>query len=215
MTALTSEGLSLSGTDADVLAEIRTMHPKVDGILARALELVPYGKRQITPTQGAFLYAAARPFNREGARILEIGTFHGYSAALLAMACPRAMIVTLNPRRDESARARLFLGSLHNVEVMEYLSWDYLSIYRGPVFDIVWVDGDHKQIKRDLPWWGRLRVGGLMIFHDYAPDGTHRPCQPVYDALNEMSAKLGRPFDVSAIDDGGVGLVGFYKREGE
>jgi predicted O-methyltransferase YrrM len=164
--------------------------------------------------------------------ILEIGTALGYSAAMMAEAAPTAHITTLNPKEIEYPRAVKWLAPYTNVHVAKIKSWDFLEAARHfstPTYqwqvDMIFVDGDHGQIKRDLPWWEFLKVGGLMLFHDYSPEGSARPCQPVYDAVNDFAVGLGREPDLLVdwgiepdllvIDDRGVGLAGFYKREGE
>ena len=135
--------------------------------------------RAIEVYQAYALYALARQFNRPGARVLEIGTAIGYSAAVLASALPDAQIITLNPHASEAAKARANLGAWGNVTVVEALSWDYLESYAGEPFDLIFVDGDHKRVRRDFAWWDHLRDGGLMLFHDYSPAGTYRACVPV------------------------------------
>lgn len=80
---------------------------------------------------------------------------------------------------------------------------------------MVWIDGDHNQIRRDLPWFNRLSEGGLLVCHDYSPEDSARPSAICYATLNEMREKLGRPFDVELVDEEKTGMVGFYRRAGE
>ncbi len=98
-----------------------------------------------------------------------------------------------------------------HVELVEAKSWDLLGQYLG--MDMIFVDGDHKNVVRDLPWWNALKPGGFMFFHDYTPaDATSRPCPPVYEALNDFSIYLKRPEpDVIVVDDGKLGMAGFYR----
>lgn len=183
--------------------------------MRRARAWVPVYRREIYEHQAAALYRLARDRNRAGARFLELGTAYGYSAGIMAAAAPLAQIVTLNPHEDEARAARRNLEAARNVAVIVACSWDYLARYTGPEFDLIFVDGDHKQIRRDLPWWNWLAVGGVMVHHDYSPAESARPCPPVYRALNEFSEWLGRAPDVSIIDDGLAGMVGYTKREGD
>jgi predicted O-methyltransferase YrrM len=171
--------------------------------------------------QAMFLFGLAQQFNRAGANILELGTAVGYSASMMAQGAPLARIVTLNPRQGEIELAKKNLRPWPNVTVVVMYSWDYLE--RTPAaqtpnetrLDMVFVDGDHNQIARDLPWFNRLSVGGLFLCHDYTPLGSKKPSPIVYAELNRMAERLGRPFDVSLIDDGRVGMAGFYRHEGE
>ncbi len=205
------------GTPDDILDAFAKQHPELPIVLARSRAEVksPKIKREIGPYQAAALYALTKPFDAPGARILEIGTAMGYSASVLAQAAPQAHITTLNPRADEADRARLHLATFPNVEVVTAFSWDYLATYDGPPFDVIFVDGDHAQVVRDMPWFNHLKLGGLMIHHDYSPAGSWRACPPVFACLNQTCHVLGRGFDVLVVDDQEVGMAGWYRREGE
>jgi predicted O-methyltransferase YrrM len=210
-----AEPLRIEGTPDGILHRIALWHSEIPVVLANAKRACPPRKRQIAEYQGAALYAAVRPYNTRGARILEIGTFEGYSAHIMAQACPQAHITTLNPKEWEREIARVHLQG-KRVTLRGDLSWDYLTRhvkYSAHLpFDVIFVDGDHAAIRRDLPWFDHIRDGGLMIFHDYSPAETPRPCPPVYDALNAMREALGREFDVLVVDNERVGMAGFIRR---
>jgi len=205
--------MRLQDTQANILARMCELHPELPYVLMQVRQDVPHLKREINEYQAAVLYVLARQYDKP-CHILEIGTAWGYSAAILSMAAPQAMITTLNPKPTEVPYARKHLAPYTNVSVEQVCSWDYLSEPTGPL-SMVWVDGSHDQVRRDFPWFNRLHAGGLMLFHDYAPDGSSRPCQCVYDAVNELRDALGRDYDVLVSDDTGTGIAGFYKREGE
>lgn len=200
-----------TATEAEILARLTRTCPEVPTVLQVVSRRVPFKKRQIAPYQGAALYSWAKPYNRPGCQILEIGSFLGYSAAILATACPMADVTTLNPKHQEAISARANLRYWPRARVVEALSWDYLSV-TGRSFDVIFCDGDHAAIARDLPWFDRVVAGGLMAFHDYSPAGSPRACEPVYDTLNAMARALGRDFDRKVIDAGGVGMVGFVRQ---
>jgi len=165
------------------------------------------------PYQLVALYGLAQPWNVKKARILEIGTGQGASAYVLSRAAPRAQIVTLNPNAIEAdfARDHLHWAGCHNVEVVAEASWDYLVDYPGPEFHLVFVDGDHRHVLRDLPWFNWLWPLGTMLFHDYSP----RACPPVFEGVNHLGAALGRDPDVLIVDDDDIGMAGFCRRQGE
>lgn len=205
--------MHLTGTSEAIITAIEQQQPDIRALLAQARALVTPSTRAIAEYQAAALYALARPYNRPGARVLEIGTAQGYSAAVLALAMPDAHIVTLNPHPEEAALARHNLAPFgERVDVLELKSWDFLDLYDDPPFDFIFCDGDHKNVRRDFPWRTRLTVGGLMLFHDFSPNGTYRACPPVYRALQELRGTLGRDFDALIVDDGGVGMAGFIRR---
>lgn len=202
--------ISYSGSPDEIVEAVRAECPEVDEVLDRVRARVPYIKREIVRHEAAVVYRLARDY--DGGRVLEIGTAWGYSAAVMAEAAPGAEVVTLNPKPSEYKRAVQYLLPYENViPLMEY-SWNYLKADRVRAWDMVFVDGDHDQVKRDLAWWKRVNAGGLMLFHDYSPAGSWRPCRQVYDTLNSWLAESGREtWDVLVADDRGVGMAGLVK----
>lgn len=161
--------------------------------------------------QGAALALLARQYNRPGAKICNIGTSYGYSTALLAIGAPRAHVITLDPKRPKVEVAQDWLAPYPNVEIVPECSWDYLEAHLDVAWDMVFVDGCHKEILRDMPWFNRVHVGGLFMSHDYIPDQFPM----VVNALNGLRDHLGRRFDVEMICNRNRGMVGFYRRKGE
>jgi predicted O-methyltransferase YrrM len=181
---------------------------------------LPAVKRKLLDYQMLALYGLARPFNRPGARILEIGTGHGGSGYMLAKAAPLARIasLTIDPNGAAAATGLWKQSNCDNIEAVFALSWDFLEVQENPLaplWDMVFVDGDHNRIARDLPWFNRLVEGGLFLCHDYSPQDSPRPSAIVYAVLDGMAEQLGRPFDVALIDSEKTGMVGFYRRAGE
>lgn len=188
-------------------------YPELERIEAYASQWVHNRKKAVYPYQAAALYHYARSY--DGGEALEIGTCFGYSGYYLAQAMPNSRIVTLNTSLDEIAATRdsgIFSGC-PNVEMVNAVSWDYRS--EDEVYNFIFVDGDHNQVALDIPYFNRLTEGGLILFHDYSPYYSTRPCPPVFDAVNEMSGQLKRLPDVMIIDSDFVGLAGFRRREGE
>ncbi len=207
--------MRLTGTTEQIIRAVEDERADVAPALARAQEIVPWSKRQVWPAEAAALYLLACRCNRKDAYILEIGTALGYSAAVMALAAPEATIITLNPKPAEYPRAVEHLAGFEHVYVECATSADYLCAYGGPPLALVFVDGDHSEagIRSDLAWWQRLEPGGLMLFHDYTPEGSKRACPDVYRVVNEFGTRLGREPDVLVRDDRGVGMAGFYRRE--
>lgn len=171
----------------------------------KALENSARIRGQLEPYQAAVLFALAQRY--DGGRILEIGTLHGYSASIIAQAAPEAEIITLNSAGHEMEIARRNLAEWANVEVKQAVSWELLETYEGPEWNMVFVDGDHKRVARDVPWWDWVAEGGLILFHDYSP----MRCPPVYEAVNGLGETLGREPDILIMDDEEIGMAGFYK----
>jgi predicted O-methyltransferase YrrM len=141
----------------------------------------------LTEDQARLLYerAAALP---DGARIVEIGSYHGRSTIILALAASSAEIVAIDPFAAEQAatRERLresdvgqrdlqrFEANLERAGVRDRIrhvrafSSDALAEVDGRV-DLLYVDGAHdlRHAFGDIRGWGaRVREGGTMLVHD-------------------------------------------------
>lgn len=210
----------LIGTDEEISAAVHEAWPEVGAVLAWTRKRIPHIKRQIAPYQGAVLAYYASRQNRPGARFLEIGTALGYSACLMATAAPEAKVITLNPKDGEFEKAVANLKIRSTVQVVKKTSVEFAQQELGggnsDQFDLVFVDGDHsyKMVLFDSQFFNRLRTGGLILFHDYSPDGSARPSDGCFRALNELQEKH-RPADVKVIGTGGVGMLGWIRKEGE
>jgi predicted O-methyltransferase YrrM len=191
-------------------------NPELDEVMRRVKLAVRNTKKAVYPYQAAALYHLAKPYN--GGHALEIGTAYGYSCFYLASAMPDSRITTLNASvgEIESVKATGTLSRFPKVENLHYISWEYLKESDGTaIYNFIFVDGDHKRVRNDLPYFNRLIDGGLMVFHDYSPLGSGRECPPVYEAVNELADRLGRTPEVLIVDNKLVGLAGFIRRSGE
>jgi predicted O-methyltransferase YrrM len=204
------------GTASEIIARVHEQHPLAEASLRQARQRVARCKVEIWPCQAAVLYALARQYNHHGARFLEIGTALGYSAAVLAGAASNAHLTTLETERGRHRTARRNLAPYGNVTAVQRASDDLLADYRGPHWDLIFIDGNQKQIERDLLWWNWLNYGGLLLVHDYTPGHAPvRPCGRVYEALNQFAAVRGRAPDVLQQNEDEVGMAGWYRRDGE
>ena len=208
--------MKIKGSPQAIVSHCLMKYPQARGAVDFAREATQRCKGEISDFQAVALYVLTHRYNKSGCRILEIGTAYGFSAAIMAQAAPEAKIITLNPQQWEVDKAEfdLWAAGLDNIEFISMRSTDYLAAYTGDNFDMVFVDGDHKRVKEDFPFFNKLNSHGLMLFHDYSPEGSWRACPPVYEALNEKRDSF-RDFDVLIEDLAGVSMAGWYKEEGE
>ena len=205
------------GSPETISNAIERSYPGAQDAVMRARDLTsrqPHDDSVIN-YQAAALYAICTAYNQAGANILEIGTYYGFTAAVIAQAAPAAQIVSLNPLQWECDAARKVLAGFKNIRIDCIPSQDYLSNYQGPELDMVFVDGNHKAIRGDLPFWNWLTVGGTILFHDYTPKESPRACPPVVRGLNHFCEVLGRDADHRFVDDVFIGMLAWVRHEGD
>ncbi|MCW3003800.1 MAG: hypothetical protein JWQ20_3098 [Conexibacter sp.] len=142
----------------------------------------------LTDAQAQRLRAAARTLTQTAVAV-EIGSFHGKSAVVLAEAAPAgAEIVCIDPHLGsdrgpqeiaaDHARGQGDFETFHanlarhgvaeSVRHVRALSSEALDAVPGPI-DLLYVDGAHRfrPASDDLVRWGaRVRPGGTMLVHD-------------------------------------------------
>jgi predicted O-methyltransferase YrrM len=142
----------------------------------------------LTPEQATRLWERATELGPAG-RVVEIGSYRGRSAIVLAMAAPvGAQVIAIDPHagndrgpqqiegtvqegeRDNAAfRSNLErAGVAGRVRHVRMPSQDALAEVPGEL-DLLYVDGAHRYrpARDDLARWGaRLRTGGRLLVHD-------------------------------------------------
>lgn len=99
--------------------------------------------------------------------ILEIGTFHGYSAAYMASANPELKIISLERDTDLATKARTFIANspFHfqiQIENAEAESW--LCSHPEVNFELIFFDSDKSELMRlHRPLLNALRPGGILV----------------------------------------------------
>lgn len=209
--------LKSTGTRRELLEHVVRLYPVWDQVWTEIRGCVgPVSKKEVWHEQAAAIGFLASQYKGPDVRVLEIGCNLGLTAGIMQLAAPHALVTTLEPDPTNRPLARSNIVPL-GVVVRPETSAAYLALTEGSgvLYDLIFVDGDHKHIALDLPWWNRLKIGGLFLHHDYSPLESGRPCPPVYDALNGFAAKMGREPEVLLVDDTGVGLWGMYRKAGD
>lgn len=213
--------LSITGTHDELWQQLDAIHPGIRATVATVYGMLGehYPKRETRDYEAALIYIMAAQYDYPGAVIAEVGTCWGWTAAIMQHAAPRARVMTCTPNPNHVKIARRNLAPHFGaVEVYETTSVDWLPQIADDSLDMVFIDGDHKAVRDDLPFYNKLKVGGLKFHHDYCPDRPEctgpRPCRWVYEALNEFADTV-HPFDVLMVDHNKEGVGGFYRRDGE
>jgi caffeoyl-CoA O-methyltransferase len=171
---------------------------RTDAVLDRVREetgKLPNAGMQVSPEQGALLQLLARLIGAE--RILEIGTFTGYSAICLARALPPGGTLLCLERDEEYAAiaaANLAAAGVGKcTEVRVGPAADALrELPEEPAFDLAFIDADKtgyaEYVELVLP---RLRTGGLILLDNTLQGG--RVVQPESEqarAIDELNHRL-------------------------
>src|SRR5262245_4797504 len=136
--------------------------------LRRQTEKLPRGHMQITPEQGHLLALLVRLMGTR--RILEVGTFTGYSALAMALAFPEdGRIITCDLNEEWTQIARDYwqsAGVLHRIELRIAPAVETLALLdrEGSSFDLAFLDAD--KTGYDAYYESALRLvrpGGLIV----------------------------------------------------
>jgi len=197
----------IEGAPGSILSFFTGAHPELYYPLQRMHGITS----QVGLHQACGLILLARQLAGKEAAILNIGCAFGYSTACLAEGAPDADIVSLDvlPKRIKIAKRNL--AKYPNVKVLQQASWDFFLPNAGRLWDMIFVDGCHRAIWKDMPFYNTVRPGGLFVSHDYIPERFPF----VVEALDSLTKQFARPYDVRIYDDRECGVVGMVRREDE
>ena len=167
---------TLAMTD-DLVAYLREVGVREHPVLAALREdtaRLPEHGMQIAPEQGAFMSLLVRVTGAR--RILEIGTFTGYSSTAMALALPEDGTMTcLDVSREWTDRARRAwddAGVSDRVDLRIGPAVDSLSALASDHYDLAFIDADKPGY--DAYYEGCLRVvspGGLILIDNVLQGG--------------------------------------------
>ncbi len=193
---MTNRTLTLSD---ELVAYVRRVGVREHPVLADLREdtaRLPMARMQIAPEQGAFMALLVRLIGAR--RILEIGTFTGYSSTAMALALPDdGRITCLDVSEEWTARARRAwadAGVADRVDLRLGPAVESLAALEDDSYDLAFIDAD--KTSYDAYYEGCLRVvrpGGLILIDNVLQGG--RVAEPSEDenvsaiqALNDRIA---------------------------
>ena len=118
-------------------------------------------ERELIKTCAKLFSGASRPV------FVNIGVMWGCTVHCLRAGHLTARIVALDVRYAWKIKHKAFL----NAELVTGNSTTYHEQFKAPI-DLLLIDGDHhyETISKDIAGWTpKVRVGGIVIFHDYQP----------------------------------------------
>ncbi|MEP7081794.1 MAG: class I SAM-dependent methyltransferase [Chloroflexota bacterium] len=192
----------------EVVDYVRRVGVREHPVLARLREEtapMPMAQMQIAPEQGAFMALLVKLIGAR--RILEIGTFTGYSSTAMALAMPEdGRIVCCDVSRewtDVARRAWADAGIAERVELRIAPATETLATLDDDSFDLAFVDADKPGY--DAYYEGCLRVvrpGGLIMLDNTLQDG--RVADPSADdenvrAIRALNDKIAGDERVDAV----------------
>jgi predicted O-methyltransferase YrrM len=189
---------TLSLTD-ELLAYVRAVgvreHPVLAALRADTARLPEHGM-QIAPEQGAFMQMLVRVTGAR--RILEIGTFTGYSSTAMALALPPdGRITCLDVSREWTDRARRAwrdAGVDDRVELRIGPAVESLAALADDGYDLAFIDAD--KTGYDAYYEGCLRVvrpRGLILIDNVLQGGRvakRGAKDPNAVAIRALNAKI-------------------------
>jgi caffeoyl-CoA O-methyltransferase len=129
-------------------------------------------------------------------RILEIGTYTGYSALCLAEGlAPQGKLITLDINEELEGRVRKYIAEAGLQDVIDYRIGDAGALIPGidEVFDLVFIDADKERYGRyyDLVI-DKVRPGGFILADNVLRDGKVLDAKTDKDtrAIQEFNRKI-------------------------
>ncbi|MCL4800805.1 MAG: O-methyltransferase [Burkholderiales bacterium] len=198
-------GRSITGFDerlARYIVRRSRREPAVAAALRKATATLPMGEMQISPEQGQLLALLAQAIGAK--RVVEVGTFTGYSALWIAAALPpRGRMVCCDVSEEWTALGREYwrqAGVAHKIDLRiapALATLDALLKEGGAgKFDMAFIDADKTNYER---YYERclklLRPGGLVAIDNVLWGGSVvNPRRQTKDtkALRALNRKLHR-----------------------
>jgi predicted O-methyltransferase YrrM len=190
------------------LLDVSLREPPILRRLREETMAMPMSGMQISPEQGQFMALLVRMIGAR--RILEIGTFTGYSALWMALALPAdGQLVASDVSEEWTTIACRYWAEAGVSERIDLLLAPALDTLRAlseagaaGTFDLVFIDADKERYRAYYDAaLGLLRTGGLIAVDNTLWDGK------VADlSINTVDTLAIRAFNASLKDDDRIDL---------
>jgi predicted O-methyltransferase YrrM len=175
---MSSKATHFSGDLARFILENAIVETDILRRLREETALHPMSIMQISPTQGAFMGVLAKSIG--ATRMLEIGTFTGYSSLVVLEAMgPAGSVVTCDVSEEYTAIARTYWREAEVDSRVDLRLGDAVDTLkamieqgRGGTFDIAFIDANKEQYPSyyDLSL-ELVRPGGMILLDNMFMDG--------------------------------------------
>jgi caffeoyl-CoA O-methyltransferase len=128
-------------------------------------------------------------------RVLEFGTFFGYSAAYMASAHPEVQVTTIEFNADNAREARALLANSRvesRINIVQTDAGTWLKAHPREEFDLVFFDATRRFLMEIYePLLLAVRPGGILVMdNSLANGGAMAPSNPREIATAEFNARL-------------------------
>ncbi len=165
---MTARTLNLDDSLYQYLLDVSLRETPLLKRLRDQTQTMPMARWQVAPEQGQFLALLVKLIGAK--RVLEVGTFTGYSALCMAAALPDdGSLICCDIPGDYNAIARHYwqeAGLAKRIDLRLAPALETLSALNEPgQFDLIFIDADKANYPNYLEHALRLlRVGGLAVF---------------------------------------------------
>jgi len=176
----------------DYSLEVSLREPPVLKKLREETSKLPGAQMQIASDQGQFMAMLAKLIHAK--RILEVGTFTGYSALVMASVLPAdGKLITIDRDGEVQAIAKRYcheMGLDNKVEFIEGDAGDVLKQLKGS-FDMAFLDGNQRRYQAFFELlFALVRQGGLILIDNVLKSGMvldpgDNEAAKAIDALNQ------------------------------
>lgn len=182
----------------DYLLSVSLNEPQILASLREVTQILPDSNMQISPEQGQFLGFLLQLMNAK--TVLEIGTYTGYSALVMALALPEeGRIITCDINEMSTSYARSFwqqAGVEHKITLKLQPAQETLEalLHDGKQnsFDFVFIDANKTQYKSYFSAsLELLRVGGVIAIDNTLLDGKVAD-KTIHDAQTNAIREFNR-----------------------